>query len=414
MADQNTRVVLASRPKGMPRLEDFRVEQVPIDPVGEGAALVGVDYLSIDAFIRTTLNDEAYHGSVPIGGTISALGVGHVLESRDPSLEAGDAVFVPCGAQTHAVFPAAMLQKVDEKQAPITAYLGVLGMTTGLTAYMGICEVGAVAEGETVVVSAAAGAVGSIAGQIAKLRGGRVIGIAGGADKVRYLTDELGLDAGIDYKGEDVDARLRELAPDGVDVFFDNVGGPILDIVLDQIRERARVVICGAISQYQNMDEVRGPSLYLRLAERHARMEGYAVTHFAEKFPEASAALAGWLAAGQVEAARARGGGHRALPGGAPHAPHRRAHGKAAGPGVAPISPPGRFGITRPGRAPCRGPAPAARGRPRRRPHHAPAARGGPGPGPCRAPARGCRTGRPSPIPRRVQTSPSFRWGFST
>jgi hypothetical protein len=160
--------------------------------------------------------------------------------------------------------------------------------------------VGAVRPGETFVVSAAAGAVGSLAGQIAKLEGARVIGIAGGASKLRYLVDELGFDAAIDYKSENVATRLRQLAPDGVDVYFDNVGGELLDVVLDQLRTRARVVICGAISQYQNMDRVRGPSLYLRLAERHARMEGFAVTHFAPQFGEAEAALAGWLAAGKI------------------------------------------------------------------------------------------------------------------
>jgi NADPH-dependent curcumin reductase CurA len=140
-----------------------------------------------------------------------------------------------------------------------------------------------------------------VAGQIAKLEGARVIGIAGGPDKLRTMTDELGFDAGIDYKGEDVDARLRELAPDGIDVFFDNVGGDLLDVVLDQIRMRARVVICGAISQYQHMGDVRGPRLYLRLAERQARMEGFAVNHFEDRYEEASTELAKWLDAGQIQ-----------------------------------------------------------------------------------------------------------------
>jgi NADPH-dependent curcumin reductase CurA len=208
----------------------------------------------------------------------------------------------PLCAQTIATLPDIMLQPIDEKRAPITAYLGVLGMTTGLTAYFGIREVGHVKPGETVVVSAAAGAVGSLAGQIARLDGARVIGIAGGPDKCRHLTKELGFDAAVDYKGEDVDARLRELAPEGIDVYFDNVGGEMLDIVLDQIREQARVVICGAISQYHgDMSKgVRGPNLYLRLAERHARMEGYAVSHFAAQFGPAEAQLAEWLASGAL------------------------------------------------------------------------------------------------------------------
>jgi NADPH-dependent curcumin reductase CurA len=209
----------------------------------------------------------------------------------------------PLGVQTIATLPEIMLQPIDEKRAPITAYLGILGMTAGLTAYFGIREVGKVQAGETVVVSAAAGAVGSLAGQIARLDGANVIGIAGGPDKCRYLTKELGFDAAVDYKGEDVDARLRELAPEGIDVYFDNVGGPMLDIVLDQIREQARVVICGAISQYHgDMSQgVRGPKLYLRLAERHARMEGYAVSHFGAQFGPAQSELADWLAKGALK-----------------------------------------------------------------------------------------------------------------
>jgi hypothetical protein len=209
----------------------------------------------------------------------------------------------PLGTQTVATLPAALLQAVDAQRAPITAYLGALGKMAGLTAYFGIREVGHVKRGDTVVVSAAAGAVGALAGQIARLDGGRVIGIAGGPDKCRALTEALGFDAAIDYKGEDVDARLRTLAPDGIDVYFDNVGGPLLDVVLDQIRERARVVICGAISQYQgDMSKgVRGPSLYLRLAERNARMEGYAVNHFMPQFREAEHQLAEWLGAGRLK-----------------------------------------------------------------------------------------------------------------
>lgn len=300
MADINRKIVLAERPDGMPTLECFRLEEEPGAAPADGEAVVAIEYLSIDAFIRTTLEADSYHGSVPIGGTVSALGVGRVVESRAPGLEVGQAVFAPLGAETRAVLPGGMLQPIDDSEVPATARLGVLGMTTGLTAWFGIHSVGAVKAGETVVVSAAAGAVGSVAGQLAKIAGARVIGLAGGPAKVAYLTDELGLDAGIDYKGEDVPARLRELAPDGIDVYFDNVGGELLDDVLDQIRERARIVICGAISQYQNMNAVRGPSLYLRLAERHARMEGFAVTHFVEEFPKADAELTALVAAGRL------------------------------------------------------------------------------------------------------------------
>lgn len=298
----NRKVVLVSRPDGIPEPSCFRVEAAEPAPLVDGQVRVVVSHLSIDAFIRTTLEEVAYHSPVPIGGTVAALGVGHVLESRSEGFATGDAVMGPVGAQTIATLPEALLQLVDEKRAPITAYLGVLGLTAGLTAYFGVREIGQVESNDTVVVSAAAGAVGCLAGQIAALDGGHVIGIAGGPAKCRFLTQELGFSAAVDYKGQDVDAQLRTLAPQGIDVYFDNVGGPMLDVVLDQIRDRARVVICGAISQYQgDMSKgVRGPKLYLRLAERHARMEGYAVNHFTESFPEAERQLAEWLSDGAL------------------------------------------------------------------------------------------------------------------
>jgi NADPH-dependent curcumin reductase CurA len=196
--------------------------------------------------------------------------------------------------------PGAMYAKIDTSAAPASAYLGPLGMTTGLTAYFGMLDVGDVREGDTVVVSAAAGAVGTMASQIARIKGARVIGIAGGAEKVAYLVDTIGLDGAIDYKGEDVGARLDELAPDGVDVFFDNVGGELLDTVLDRIRMGARVSICGAISQYDDLKDVRGPKLYLRLAERNARMGGFTVDHFMARFPEAVADITNWMNEGRL------------------------------------------------------------------------------------------------------------------
>jgi NADPH-dependent curcumin reductase CurA len=197
--------------------------------------------------------------------------------------------------------PGAMMRKLDVGIAPPNVWLGALGLTTGLTAYFGILDVGRVGSGETVVVSAAAGAVGSLAGQIARLAGAKnVIGIAGGAEKSRFLTDELGFTAAIDYKNEDVAARLDALAPEGIDVFFDNVGGSILDDVLMRIKEGSRIVICGAISQYENMGDVHGPRNYLKLAERHASMAGYAVFHFADRYAEAENRLATWVRNGEL------------------------------------------------------------------------------------------------------------------
>jgi NADPH-dependent curcumin reductase len=297
----NRKVVLAHRPAGTPLDSDFKIVDEPVAELAPGHVLVQVDVLGIDAFIRTVLDEGAYHGTASLGAAVVALGVGRVLESTDDALAPGDHVFGPLGAQRFATLPGGALRKLDVTDVGPTAYLGALGLTTGMTAYFGIFEVGAVKTGDTVVVSGAAGAVGSMAGQLARLAGAsKVIGIAGGPEKVAFLTDELGLDAGIDYKNEDVGARLRELAPDGIDVFYDNVGGDILDAVLMQIVEGSRVVICGAISQYQNMDDVRGPRNYLKLAERHARMEGFAVTHFHAQFPKAEAALAGWLASGEL------------------------------------------------------------------------------------------------------------------
>jgi len=295
----NRKVVLIKRPVGMPGLDCFAVVEEPLGDPQAGQVLVEVEHLSIDAFIRTTLDDGGIHATVPEGGTIVALGVGCVLASNDDSLNHGDVVFGPMGAQSHLLGPAAMFRKLDISNAPARAYLGVLGLTTGITAYVGMLTVGGVAHEDTVVVSAAAGAVGSVACEIGRILGARVIGIAGGADKVAYLENDLGIAAGIDYKNEDVAARLVELAPDGVNLFFDNVGGELLDTVLDCIAPEARVVICGAISQYQHLSEVRGPSLYLRLAERNASMRGFTVDYHSAVHDQAAAELAQWLKSGE-------------------------------------------------------------------------------------------------------------------
>lgn len=300
----NHRVALASRPDGVPEESDFRIEEEPVGELGDDEVLVAVEVLSMDAFIRTTLDEkDSFHGSVPIGGTVTALGVGTIVESRSDRFSVGDAVTGGLGAQTFARVPAALLQPIDTTDVTAATHLGALGLTTGLTAYAGMVFVGDPKPGDTVVVSGAAGAVGTFAGQIARLSGAdRVIGIAGGPEKGAFLVDELGFDASIDYKSDDVGERLDELAPDGIDVFFDNVGGEILDEVLLRIRHGARIVICGAISQYGDMDNVRGPSNYLKLAERQSRMEGFVVTNYMDRFPDAVATLTGWLTSGELVA----------------------------------------------------------------------------------------------------------------
>ncbi|MFT6750345.1 MAG: NADPH-dependent curcumin reductase CurA [Candidatus Azotimanducaceae bacterium] len=295
----NRKVVLTSRPNGEPKESDFSIVDVAVEELGQDEVLVEVDHLSIDAFIRTTLNVDGLHGQAELGAPVIALGTGKIVKSQVPEFNQGDIVFGPMGAQKYAKMHHSAYKKIDTETVPAEAYLGALGMTTGLTAYAGMVLVGNVQAGDTVVVSAAAGAVGTIACQIAKIKGARVIGIAGGSAKSEYLKD-IGCYDAIDYKNEDIEARLKQLAPDGVNVFFDNVGGDLLDIVLDQLAMGARVVICGAISQYHHLEKVQGPALYLRVAERNASMLGFTVDHFSEQFEKMAEDISGWLNDGQL------------------------------------------------------------------------------------------------------------------
>ena len=296
----NRRVILVSRPTGTATPDCFEVHDVELEPLERGQVRVGVEFVSVDAGTRTMLRGEGFHMQVGLGETIRASGVGRVIESTADEWKVGQAVKGGFGAQTVATVRANELQAIDDSLGPISLHLGILGGSTGVTAWIGIREVAKPGPGDDFVVSAAAGAVGSIAGQIAKRDGARVIGIAGGPEKCAHLVDVLGFDAAIDYKRDDVTDRLRELCPDGVNVFFDNVGGPILDAVLDHLAMRARVVICGAVSQYDDMDDVTGPSLYLRLAERQSRMEGFAYFHFPDRIRPATEELAGWVADGSI------------------------------------------------------------------------------------------------------------------
>jgi NADPH-dependent curcumin reductase CurA len=297
----NTRVVLAKRPVSEATADCFSIETEELPQLESGKIRVAVEYISVDAGTRTMLRGEGFHQQVGLGDVILAGGVGRVVESAVVGWEVGQAVRGGLGAQTIATVSPKSIESVDESVGSLSAHLGVLGASTGVTAWIGIRRVAKPQLGDTFVVSAAAGAVGSIAGQIAKRDGARVIGIAGGPRKAAHLIDRLGFDAAIDYKNEDVNARLRELAPDGVNVFFDNVGGDILDAVLDNLALRARVVICGAITQYDDMDNVTGPSLYLRLAERQSTMEGFAYFHFPESIAPATAELKEWMADGSLD-----------------------------------------------------------------------------------------------------------------
>ena len=297
---KNTRVILTKRPVDDATPDCFSIETVEDEALEPGQVRVAVEYISVDAGTRTMLRGEGFHAQVGLGQTILAGGVGRIIESTVDGWDKGQAVRGGLGAQTIATVMPKMLEKVDDTVGSLSAHLGALGASTGVTSWIGVRKVAKPQPGDIFVVSAAAGAVGSIAGQIAKRDGAHVIGIAGGQRKVTYLTERLGFDAAIDYKNEDVNARLRELAPKGVNVFFDNVGGPILDAVLDNLAMRARVVICGAISQYGDLDNVTGPSMYLRLAERQSTMEGFAFFHFPESIGPAGAELRIWLDDGSL------------------------------------------------------------------------------------------------------------------
>ena len=285
------KVILKTRPDGDPHEDNFEIIEEQAKAPDDEEILIEVQALGIGAWIRTTLNEKAFHGATPIGGTLPSMGIGKVIISKSKKFSEGDIVTGPLMAQSYTTMPADFFTKVANPEIDPFTQIGILGVSTGLTAYFGIYDVGQVKEGEIVLVSGAAGGVGMIVCQLAKLKGAKVIGIAGGKEKCEVLVNEVGVDTSIDYKSENIDEKIKEYAPDGIDIFFDNVGGEILDIALDNIRDRARVVICGAISQYSHHDAVDGPSLYLRLAEKYSRMEGFTVMHFEEHYEKASKEL---------------------------------------------------------------------------------------------------------------------------
>jgi NADPH-dependent curcumin reductase CurA len=292
---------LAARPVGLPKREDWSYTEEPVRELADGELLVKVLYVSLDPAMRGWMNEgKSYIAPVGIGEVMRAGAAGKVIASKHPGFAVGDFVSGTFGVQEYAISNGKGVIKVDTRFAPLPVYLGTLGMP-GMTAYFGLLDIGKPKEGETVVVSGAAGAVGTVVGQLAKLKGCRVVGIAGGADKCRYIVDELGFDAAIDYKSEDVKKALRTHCPKGVDVYFDNVGGDILDAVLTQLAFRARIIICGAISQYNNTSPVKGPSNYLSLLVNRASMTGMVVFDYADRYGEAAREMAGWMAAGKLK-----------------------------------------------------------------------------------------------------------------
>jgi len=301
MTQENRQFRLAARPVGLPRASDWEYVKGPARAPGEGEVLVAVEFLSLDPAMRGWMNEgKSYIAPVKIGEVMRALGVGKIVESRAEGFSAGDYVSAATGIQSFATLKAKDLTKIDPALAPLPVYLNILGMT-GMTAYFGLLDVGAPKAGETVVVSGAAGAVGATVGQIAKIKGCRVVGIAGGPEKCAFVTGELGFDAAVDYKSGELRKALKEACPGGIDVYFDNVGGEILDTCLALINLRARIVICGAISQYNNTTPVKGPANYLSLLVNRARMEGMVVFDYADRFGLAAREMAGWMAEGKLK-----------------------------------------------------------------------------------------------------------------
>jgi len=301
LSEHNRIFRLAARPVGAPKASDWSYAEEPVPTPGDGEFLVRVSHISLDPAMRGWMNaGKSYIAPVEIGAVMRAGSAGEVIASNHSGFPVGAKVVGTFGVQTYAVSKGKGVTVVDTRTASLPTYLGALGMP-GMTAYFGLLEVGKPKPGETVVVSGAAGAVGTVVGQIAKIKGARVIGIAGGEAKTRWLVDELGFDAAIDYKREDVRKALREHAPKGLDVYFDNVGMPILDAALANLALHARIIICGAVSQYNNVGRVEGPSNYLALLVARASMTGIVVFDWADRYAEAAREMAGWMAEGKLK-----------------------------------------------------------------------------------------------------------------
>jgi NADPH-dependent curcumin reductase CurA len=297
----NHQVRLAARPVGLPKPSDWDHTEEPVRDPGDGEALLRVKYLSLDPAMRGWMNEgRSYVPPVGIGEVMRAGGCGEVIASRHPDFAPGDHATGITGIQEYAVLDGGGLIKVDPDRAPLPVYLGTLGMP-GMTAYFGLLEIGKPKEGETVVVSGAAGAVGSVVGQVAKIKGCRAVGIAGGEEKCRHVVEELGFDAAIDYKSQNVHQALRQHCPKGIDVYFDNVGGDILDAALACLARGARIPLCGAISQYNATDGMRGPANYMSLLVNRASMTGFLVFDFADRYAGAAAEMAGWMREGRLK-----------------------------------------------------------------------------------------------------------------
>lgn len=292
---------LAARPLGLPKASDWQFTSEELAAPGEGEVLLEILYISLDPAMRGWMNEgRSYIPPVALGAVMRAGAVGRVVASGTPDFAVGDYALGTPGVQSFALVKARDLTRIDPELAPLPVYLVLLGMT-GMTAYFGLFDIGQPKSGDMVVVSGAAGAVGATVGQLAKIHGCQVVGIAGGAEKCRYLIEELGFDVALDYKSEKLGARLRAACPAGINVYFDNVGGDILDTCLAQLAMHARIIVCGAISQYNNTTPVKGPPNYLSLLVNRARMEGMVVFDYAARYGEARAKMALWRAEGRLK-----------------------------------------------------------------------------------------------------------------
>jgi NADPH-dependent curcumin reductase CurA len=302
----NHQIRLAARPTGLPTRDDWRFTTEPVGEPADGGVLVKTLALSLDPAMRGWMNDaKSYIPPVGIGEVMRAGGIGQVIASKNPAFAVGDTVSCTPGVQEYGLIAADQIKrsglfKIDLRLGTPTQWLNVLGMP-GMTGYFGLMDIGMPKAGETVVVSGAAGAVGQTVGQLAKAKGCRVVGIAGGAAKCAWVVNELGFDACVDYKAGNLKTELRDACPKGIDIYFDNVGGEILDTVLTRITRHARIIICGAISQYNNTTPVKGPANYLSLLVNRARMEGMVVFDYADRFPVAVAELAGLMKDGRLK-----------------------------------------------------------------------------------------------------------------
>jgi leukotriene B4 12-hydroxydehydrogenase/15-oxo-prostaglandin 13-reductase len=297
---KNRRVLLASRPSGWVSESNFRIEEVPLPSPRDGEVLVKNLWLSLDPYMRGRMNEGKSYaakqelGEVMIGGT-----VGEVVESKHPKFAKGDQVSGMLGWQQYGLSDGKGLNKVDASRVPLSAYLGVLGMP-GVTAWVGLLDICQPKAGETVVVSAASGAVGSVVGQIAKIKGCRAVGIAGGKRKCDYVVKELGFDACVDYKAGALNDDLKAALPDGIDCYFENVGGEILDAALRRMNAFSRIAVCGLISQY-NATEPYGVKTVQSILTNRIKVQGFIVSDRMELWPKALADLAGWVAAGKIK-----------------------------------------------------------------------------------------------------------------